>query len=188
MSERHSGRSQRKPGSARQPSSTIFGDKRDLLNLLFNEEHRLVSDRATLELSEAKEFLDQSIDGFRHYYRYFGAYPEYARAILAGGPFHDPAARDPSPGGQSIARSVARIKRTVEIARRRGEITLDESDDALALLIFEIYQNQCRHWLAAPRPDVEHGLAQLRRALSIIQRGFTPSHLAQQNRRYQPPN
>ena len=151
-----------------------FGEKRDLLELLFNEEHRLVSEQASLELSDTKEFLDQSIDGFRHYYRYFGAHPQYARAIMAGSTFYDPAMPDLSPAGQSITRSVNRIKRTVEIARRRGEITLDESDDALALLIFETYHNQCRYWLAAPKPDVEHGLAQLRRALSMIQRGFTP--------------
>ena len=152
-----------------------FGEKRELLELLFNEEHRLVSEQAALELSEAKAFLDQSIDGFRHYYRYFGANPDYARAILVASTFYDPAVPDPSPAGQSVARSIARIKRTVEIARKRGEITLDESDDALALLIFEVYHNQCRYWLAASKPDVERGLAQLRCALSIIQRGFMPS-------------
>lgn len=163
---------------ARVSAATIvnyFGEKRDLLELLFNEEHRLVSEQATGELSEAKEFLDQSIDGFRHYYRYFGAHPHYARAIMTGSTFYDPSLPDPSPAGQSIARSLARIRRTVEIARKRGEITLDESDDTLALLIFETYHNQVRYWLSAPKPDVEHGLAQLRRALSIIQRGFAPS-------------
>jgi AcrR family transcriptional regulator len=157
-----------------------FGEKRKLLELLFNEEHRLVSEQAALELSEAKAFLDQSIDGFRHYYRYFGANPDYARAILVASTFYDPAVPDPSPAGQSVARSIARIKRTVEIARKRGEITLDESDDALALLIFEVYHNQCRYWLAASKPDVEHGLEQLRRALSIIQRGFMPSRGAEE--------
>lgn len=160
---------------ARVSAATIvyyFGEKRDLLELLFNEEHRLVSEQAALELSEDKEFLDQSIDGFRHYYRYFGAHPQYARAIMTGSTFYDPSVPDPSPAGQSIARSIARIKRTVEIARKRGEIALDESDDALALLIFEIYHNQCRYWLSAAKPDVEHGLAQLRHALSIIHRGF----------------
>ncbi len=162
---------------ARVSAATIvnyFGEKRDLLELLFNEEHRLVSEQASRELSETKEFLDQSIDGFRHYYRYFGAHPHYARAIMTGSTFYDPSVHDPSPAGQSIARSLARIKRTVVIARKRGEITLDESDDTLALLIFETYHNQARYWLAAQRPNVEHGLAQLRRALSIIQRGFTP--------------
>ena len=162
---------------ARVSAATIvnyFGEKRDLLELLFNEEHRLVSEQASLELSMTKEFLDQSIDGFRHYYRYFGAHPQYARAIMTGSTFYDPSVPDPSPAGQSIARSIARIKRTVEIARERGEITLDESDDALALLIFETYHNQCRYWLSTPRPDIEFGLGQLRRALSIIQRGFRP--------------
>lgn len=162
---------------ARVSAATIvnyFGEKRDLLELLFNEEHRLVSDQAALELSEDKQFLDQSIDGFRHYYRYFGAHPQYARAIMTGSTFYDPSVPDPSPAGQSIARSLARINRTVAIARKRGEITLDESDDTLALLIFETYHNQCRYWLSAQKPDVEQGLAQLRRALSIIQRGFTP--------------
>ncbi len=163
---------------ARVSAATIvnyFGEKRDLLELLFNEEHRLVSEQAALELSETKEFLDQSIDGFRHYYRYFGAHRDYARAILAGSTFYDPSMPDPSPAGQSVARSIARIKCTIEIARKRGEITLDESNDALALLIFEIYQNQCRYWLAASKPDVQLGLAQLRHALSIIQRGFRPN-------------
>lgn len=160
---------------ARVSAATIvnyFGEKRDLLEVLFNEEHLLVSQQAALELSESKEFLDQSIDGFRHYYKYFGAYPDYARAILAGGTFTDPAVPASSPAGQTIARSIARIKLTVEIARKRHEITLDESDDALALLIFEIYQSQCRYWLAATTPDVEQGLAQLRRALSILHRGL----------------
>ena len=57
-------------------------DKRALLLLLFDEDHKSVSDRAAAELSDGKAFLQQSIDGFRHYYEYFGAYPEYARAIL----------------------------------------------------------------------------------------------------------
>jgi AcrR family transcriptional regulator len=42
-------------------------DKRELLLLLFDEDHKTVSEAATDELSETKSFLDQSIDGFRHY-------------------------------------------------------------------------------------------------------------------------
>ena len=153
-----------------------FGDKEQLLGLLFNEEHRSVTARVKSELSETKTkgFLEQSIDGFRHYYRYFAAHPEYARAILRLGAFYDPMAPDSSPGGQAVARSIARIKQTIEIARKRGEITTEESDDALALLTFEIYQIECRRWLAANTPEVERGLAQLQHSLSILQRGFRP--------------
>ena len=57
------------------------------------------------------------------------------------------------------------IKRTVEIARKRGEISIEESNEVLARLIFEIYQIECRHWLADAQPDVEQGLAKLRRTL-----------------------
>ena len=148
-------------------------DKRELLLLLFNEDHKTVSQAATAELSEGKRFLDQSIDGFRHYYRYFGAYPDYARAILRESTFYNPLVVRPAPATAAGARSIERIKRTIEIARRRGEITIDESDDALARFVFEIYQIECRHWLAAQEPDVEAGLVELRRALSILQRGFS---------------
>jgi len=151
-----------------------FGDKEQLLALLFNEEHRSVTERAKRELSETKRFLEQSIDGFRHYYRYFAAHPDYARAILRLGAFYDPTVADPSPGGQAVARSIARIKQTIEIARKKGEITSDESDDALALLTFEVYQIECRHWLASNSPDAERGLARLQHSLKILQRGFTP--------------
>jgi AcrR family transcriptional regulator len=146
-------------------------DKRALLLLLFNEDHRAVSDKAAVELSETKDFIDQSIDGFRHYYRYFGAYPEYARAILRETSFYNPWDHDSSEAGAG-ARSIRRIKQTVEIARKRGDITIDESDEALARLVFEIYQIECRHWLANSQPDVEQGLAKLERTLRILVRGF----------------
>jgi AcrR family transcriptional regulator len=146
-------------------------DKRALLLLLFDEDHKSVSDRAAAELSDDKAFLEQSIDGFRHYYEYFGAYPEYARAILRESSFYNPwkdETRDHAAGG----RSIDRIRRTVEIARSRDEITIEESDDVLAKLIFEIYQIECRHWLSDAKPSVEEGLAKLTRTLRILQRGL----------------
>jgi AcrR family transcriptional regulator len=148
-------------------------DKRELLLLLFGEDHKTVSEAASAELSEAKSFLDQSIDGFRHYYRYFGNYPDYARAILRESTFYNPLLSRPASANAAGTRSIQRIKRTIEIARKRGEITIDESDDELARFVFEIYQIECRHWLAAQEPKVETGLKELRRALGILQRGFS---------------
>jgi AcrR family transcriptional regulator len=147
-------------------------DKRELLLLLFDEDHKIVSKAATAELSATKSFLDQSIDGFRHYYRYFGAYPDYARAILRESSFYNPLLVRPASATAAGSRSIERIKRTIELARQRNEITIDESDDVLARLVFEIYQIECRHWLAAQEPDIEAGLVELRRALGILQRGF----------------
>jgi TetR/AcrR family transcriptional regulator, cholesterol catabolism regulator len=147
-------------------------DKRELLFLLFDEDHKAVTESAYAELSEDKEFLDQSIDGFRSYYRYFAANPEYARTVLREATFFDPLLAEVSPANDAGWRSINRIKRTVEIARRRGEIIIAESDDTLARLIFEIYQIECRRWLATAEPDVESGLKALRRALAILTRGL----------------
>ena len=159
---------------ARVGAGTIFRyvpDKRALLLLLFDEDHKAVSDRAAAELSEAKDFLQQSVDGFRHYYRYFGAYPEYARAILRESSFYNPW-KDHAAEHRAGARSIDRIKQTVQVARGRGEIGIDESDETLARLIFEIYQIECRHWLADAEPNVEEGLAKLRRTLQVLLRGL----------------
>jgi len=146
-------------------------DKRALLLLLFDEDHKSVSDRAAAELSDGKTFLQQSIDGFRHYYEYFGAYPEYARAILRESSFYNPW-KDETREHAAGARSIERIRRTVEIARSRGEITIEDNDDVLAKLIFEIYQIECRHWLSDAKPNVEEGLTKLTRTLRILQRGL----------------
>ena len=159
---------------ARVGAGTILryvADKRALLLLLFDEDHKSVSDRATAELSDSKVFLQQSIDGFRHYYEYFGAYPAYARAILRELSFYNPWKDETREHGAG-ARSIDRIRRTVVIARSRGEITIEESDDALAKFIFEIYQIECRHWLSDAQPNIEEGLKRLARTLRVLQRGL----------------
>jgi TetR/AcrR family transcriptional regulator, cholesterol catabolism regulator len=150
-----------------------FGDKDELVALLYSEDQKTITEQAYLELSESKGFLDQSIDGFRHYYRYFALYPNFIRAILQTTSLYHPTSMPSRPAGESAMRSVTRIKRTVEIARRRREITIEESDDALAFIIFGVYLTEIRWWLGSGNLDVELGLARLRHALSILQRGFS---------------
>jgi AcrR family transcriptional regulator len=163
---------------ARVSAATIvvhFGDKDELVALLYNEDQRAITEQAYLELSESKGYLDQSIDGFRHYYRYFALYPNFIRAILQTTSLYHPTSMPSRPAGESAMRSVTRIKRTVEIARKRGEITIEESDDELAFIIFGIYLTEIRWWLGSGNLDVELGLARLRHALSILQRGLSAS-------------
>jgi TetR/AcrR family transcriptional regulator, cholesterol catabolism regulator len=162
---------------ARVSAATIvvhFGDKDELVALLYNEDQKVVTEQAYLELSESKDFLDQSIDGFRHYYRYFALYPNFIRAILQTTSLYHPTSMPSRPAGESAMRSVTRIKRTVEIARKRGEITIEEADDALAFLIFGVYLTEIRWWLGSGNLDVELGLARLRHGLGILLRGLSP--------------
>jgi TetR/AcrR family transcriptional regulator, cholesterol catabolism regulator len=163
---------------ARVSAATIvvhFGDKDELVALLYSEDQKTITEKAYLDLSESKGFLDQSIDGFRHYYRYFALYPNFIRAILQTTSLYHPTSMPSLPAGESAMRSVTRIKRTVEIARKRGEITIEESDDALAFIIFGIYLTEIRWWLGGGDLNVEIGLARLRHALNILQRGLSPS-------------
>lgn len=163
---------------ARVSAATIvvhFGDKDELVALLYNEDQRAITEQAYLELSESKGYLDQSIDGFRHHHRYFALYPNFIRAILQTTSLYHPTSMPSRPAGELAMRSVTRIKRTVEIARKRGEITIEESDDELAFIIFGIYLTEIRWWLGSGNLDVELGLARLRHALSILQRGLSAS-------------
>ena len=155
------------------PAVTILRyveDKRDLLYLLFNEDHARVTELAVQEISETRNFLDESIAGFRHYYRYFSARPEFARCILREVTFIMRRPGNHAYGASS--RNLSRIKRTVEIARVRGEIRHSAPDEEIARLIFELYQIETRRWLIATKPDVETGLKSLRASLAIIMEGL----------------
>ena len=157
-------------------AGTIFrnvADKRDLLYLLFNEDHRQVTEEALQAISESASFLDQSVDGFRFYYRYFGRNPDFARAVLREATFYVP--RPGNRAHEASTRSIARIKQTVAIARKRGEIASPATDEAIALLIFELYQMECRRWLASPTPDVRKGLQSLRGTLELLLQGLGPT-------------
>jgi AcrR family transcriptional regulator len=147
-------------------------DKRALLYHLFNEDHKPVTDQALAAIDDSAGFLDQSIDGFRFYYRYFGRRPDLARAILREATFYKPQSPSGTPAAEAAKRSIGRIQRLIENARRRGEITSEASDDLIALLIFEIYQMESRRWLAGDVLDVEAGLAELRKVLDILLHGL----------------
>jgi AcrR family transcriptional regulator len=157
-------------------AATIFRyveDKRDLLMLIFDEDHRVITEEAMKTLSDDLPFVELSLAGFRPYYSYFATNPEFSRAILREAPFYRFNPRLGLTQRRSMARSIARIKLTVEIGRRRKEILVGEDDEVLALLIFEIYQNNLRRWLhSSERPGVERGLAELRRALSLVMNGL----------------
>ena len=147
-------------------------DKRALLYLLFNEDHRRVTEQAIAAADNRRRFLDQIIDGFRFYYRYFGKHPEFARSVLREATFYKPRSPLGTSAGEATHRSMDRIRGIIEGARRTKEITTDADDDTITLLIFEIYQIEARRWLAGTELDVEAGLRQLKKVLAILLDGL----------------
>ena len=163
--------------SAKVGLGTIFRyveDKSDLLILLFDEDHEQVTAEAFARVPPEGLLLDRLMAAFRSYYVYFAREPEFSRAVLREVTFYvGPMRLDRSvKAGDQIT---SRIERLIADARERGEIASDESDSMIALLIFEIYQAECRRWLHETPPDVEHGLNALRRSLSLIDRGLKPA-------------
>jgi AcrR family transcriptional regulator len=154
---------------------TIFryvADKRDLLYRLFNDEHVEVTRQAVAHTSARRPFLEQCIDGFRPYYEYFARNPEFARSVLREATFYVP--RPGNHAFEAMQRSVARITDIVTRSRTRGEIDSPQDDAAIANLVFELYQVECRRWLANPKPKVEDGLSSLRETLELVARGLCP--------------
>lgn len=155
---------------ARVGAGTILryvNDKRDLLFIVYADDRKRLTEQALAELSERKKFINQLIDGFRHFYEYFGRYPEYSRAVLREASLYNSEVDYASGSG-----SIDRLMRSVAIARKRGEITTDEDDKVIARLVFDIAQTECRHWLAMAEPNVEQGLARLRRVFELLTNGL----------------
>lgn len=157
-------------------AGTLFGyvrDKRDLVSLLFNEDHEAVTREAFKAISPDRPFLDQNIDGFRFYYRYFAGNPRFAGCILKEWDFL--LARSGSNASETAKRQLERITKIIEIARARNEIAIRAPDHELALLIFHLYQMECRRWMSEGKPDIETGLKALRSMLSIVMAGIGSS-------------
>lgn len=154
-------------------AGTIFGyvrDKRDLVSMLFNEDHEVVTRDAVAAISPSRPFLDQSIDGFRFYYQYFASNPRFALCILREWNFL--LTRSGNKPSETARRHLTRIRKTIEIGRERGEVTTSASDDEIALLIYHIYQMESRRWMSEGKPELESGLKALRSMLGIVMAGF----------------
>ena len=164
---------------ARVSAATIvvhFGDKDELVALLYNEDQRAITEQAYLELSESKGYLDQSIDGFRHYHRYFALYPNFIRAILQTTSLYHPTSMPSRPAGELAMRSSLRASNEPSRLRASGaRLQLRRVMMNWHLSFSGIYLTEIRWWLGSGNLDVELGLARLRHALSILQRGLSAS-------------
>ena len=155
-------------------AATIFRyaqDKRDLLFLLFNDDHFDITTEAFSGIDEAAPLLDQLVDVFGHYYAYFAEQPMLARYVLREMEFYDSGeqAQKINKGRDNIFAGLSAI---VSAARRDGTIRCTEDDAMIVQLIFDIYQAESRRWLLDDAPVYEDGLKVLRLALNLLINGL----------------
>jgi len=154
-------------------AATLYGyvqDKRDLVWMLFDEDHAAITAQAFAGMRDDIGFLDQSINGFRYYYQYFARNPRFAECLLREWDFL--LSRSKERPSATVQRHLDRILKTIAIGRAHGEITTCAGDQDLALAIYHIYQMESRRWMSGPEPQVEPGLRSLRTMIGIVFNGF----------------
>jgi AcrR family transcriptional regulator len=148
---------------------TLFNyaeDKRDLVFLIFNEELNAITDVALAAPRPDQKLADQLLAVFRVHYRWLAAKPALARILLQELTFY-------SSGKQASTflgirkRLIDGIEHLVSEAQKHRRIGAREKPDVIARHIFFVYSASLRWWIAAPRPDPEKGVADLRRLLKL---------------------
>ena len=148
---------------------TLFNyaeDKRDLVFLIFNEELNAVTDVALAAPRPDQPLIEQLLAVFRAHYRWLGSKPALARILLQELTFY-------SSGKQASTflgirkRLIDGIEQLVLKAQKERRIASKASAALIARHIFFVYSASLRWWIAAPRPDPQKGLADLRRLLRL---------------------
>ncbi|HEX7054584.1 MAG TPA: TetR/AcrR family transcriptional regulator [Burkholderiales bacterium] len=153
---------------------TLFNyaaDKRDLVFLIFNEELNAVTDVALAAPRAGQPLVAQLAAVFAVYYRWLAGKPALARILLQELTFY-------SSGKQAATfhgirrRLIDGIEALVDAAKRRGEIGSKEAAGLIARHLFFTYSASLRWWIAAPEPDPEAGIRDLKRLLALQVEGL----------------
>jgi len=156
-------------GRAHVGLGTLFNyaaDKRDLVFLIFNEELNAITDVALAAPRPGQALEAQLAAVFAVHYRWLAAKPALARILLQELTFY-------SSGKQAATfhgirrRLIDGIEALVRRAQERKQIASAEESDLIARHIFFTYSASLRWWIAAPHPDPEAGIAELKRLLAL---------------------
>jgi len=159
---------------ARVALGTLFNyaeDKRDLVFLIFNEELNATTDIALAAPRPAQPLAEQLAAVFRVHYRWLAQKPALARILLQELTFY-------SSGKQAATfhairkRLIDGVETRVRAAQKNGKIACREDPAVIARCVFFVYSASLRWWIAAPAPDPDQGVADLRRLLKLMIEGM----------------
>jgi AcrR family transcriptional regulator len=151
-------------------------DKRDLLMALVNDDLEALTDATWESIDSALPFVERLMALFAPRYRYWVRDPEISAVALAESA-HD----RKKELGREMERFLRRRDRMIEslaemiaIEQRAGRLGTPDEPHALALFIMGTYLAHVRFWLGETSPDVDDGIARLRRQLDIAMAGLAP--------------
>jgi len=156
---------------------TLFNyaeDKRDLVFLIFNEELNAITDVALAAPRPGQALVEQLLAVFRVHYRWLAGKPALARILLQELTFY-------SSGKQAATfhgirkRLIDGVEQLVIRAQKDKRIQTKEKAALIARHIFFVYSASLRWWIAAPKPEPQAGVADLRRLLKLQIEGLRRS-------------
>ena len=146
-------------------------DKRDLLFMIFNDVLDRMVEEAFARIDGRRSLSNQMTDLFGHFYAVFHARATLARILLRELVFFSQ--------GKQAAQFLANRRRILEGLERlaraaieRGKVRASEDPQEIATAFFFLYSGEVRLWLNAEQPDLEQGIASLRRMFSLLERGL----------------
>ena len=153
---------------------TYADNKRDLLFLIANEDLAEVTARAEASVRDDASCLQNLVTVFRHHYELFGRQPELSRLMLREMTFYDSGRQ--AADFQAIRERVVRLVGSV-IKRAIGRRTIHSSEDPdfIGWVAFSIFQVELRRWLMSKKLDIDAGIDDLQRALSLFIQGVRPA-------------
>lgn len=156
--------------------ATVFvyaKDKRDLLFLVFNDDLDQVTEEASQAVDKSKPLLNQLLQLFGPYYRYFAKDPQIG---LVGIHQYGTAAIGGTPQMQRVQlRSEATLRAissSIESRKEAGSVAPRVNTTVAAHVIRAVYLSEIDHWLHTAPMDVEAGLRSLRSALRLVFEGL----------------
>jgi AcrR family transcriptional regulator len=153
---------------------TVFmyaDDKRDLLFLVFNDELDRVVDEAFAQVDGRRTLSSQMYGVFATFYAAFHKRAKLSRILLRELVFFSQGKQ----AGQFMAnraRIVAGLEGIAAQAVERGRVRRSEDPREIAKAFFFLYSGEVRLWLSAPEPQLDAGLASLKRTFALLGRGL----------------
>jgi AcrR family transcriptional regulator len=152
---------------------TIFlyaKDKNELLLLVFDDELDPLTERAARRVDREAPLVDQLVDFFTEFYRFFCKTPELSRQMMRGMTFTGGIVATRTREG--VQKTEDRLAEIVAAAQRNGAIAAQASPALAAHIFFSLYRMEIRFCLAAERPNIKSSLAKLRQEFEIVCAGL----------------
>ena len=146
-------------------------DKRDIVFLIFNNELDRITDEAFGSVDPEAALDVQLAKAFSVFYRAFSKNIPLTRILLKELVFFSEG-MEAKRFYESRTRTINCITKLVEGAVTSGKIVSGEKPEFIARNIFFLYAGAVRWWIAAERPSLARGIADLKRIFALQVRGL----------------